>query len=361
MSLVSRIQLYKEIEQKRGRPLIAYVTSQRANAFGQMGPDVIPEICDQVLALPPKTKAVDVLIVSSGGDPMVAWRMISVLREKVKTISVLIPQSAYSAATLLALGANEIVMHPCGNLGPLDPQITINHRGANGNNESIQYSAEDLLAFLNFAKKEVGIQDQSCLLEAFKMATQQIGPTAVGFTARSTSLSLNLGLKLLQLHRAKREEERSRLIVSKLNKEFFAHGYPLSRTEAKEIGLCVTFPDSTFERLMWKTWREIEIDMKCRVPFSPMDVSITALKASTIKLAESSISGKGAGGTSSSETGVSVNMTASTIHAMLESVQLQRMFVTDHEIQGVKDTVGAIHVNVASKAGCWRKSIDAAS
>lgn len=132
MSLVSRIQLYKEIEQKRGHPLIAYVTSQRANAFGQMGPDVMPEICDQVLVLPPKTKAVDVLIVSSGGDPMVAWRMISVLREKVKTISVLIPQSAYSAATLLALGANEIVMHPCGNLGPLDPQITINHRGANG-------------------------------------------------------------------------------------------------------------------------------------------------------------------------------------------------------------------------------------
>ena len=158
MSLSKRIQLYKKIEQERGRPLIAYVTSQRANASGQMGADVVPEICDQVLALPQKTQAVDILIVSSGGDPMVAWRTISVLREKVKTIGVLIPQSAYSAATLLALGADEIVMHPCGNLGPLDPQITINHRDAKGNNEAIQYSAEDLLAFLNFAKKEVGIE-----------------------------------------------------------------------------------------------------------------------------------------------------------------------------------------------------------
>lgn len=361
MSLASRIQLYKKIEQERGRPLIAYVTSQRTNASGQMGADVIPEICDQVLALPSKARAVDVLIVSSGGDPMVAWRTISVLREKVKTIGVLIPQSAYSAATLLALGADEIVMHPCGNLGPLDPQITINHKDAKGNNESIQYGAEDLLAFLNFAKKEVGIKDQNCLLEAFKMATQQVGPTAVGFTARSTNLSLNLGLKLLQTHREKKEEKNSKAIVSKLNKEFFAHGYPLSRTEAKEIGLSVTFPSPSLERLMWETWREIESDMKCRVPFSPMDAFIAALKAIPINAETPSAPAPAPTGAPSAATSVGASMTVSTIHAMLESAQLQRMFIADHEIQGVKDAAGAIQANVATKAGCWRKSIDAAS
>lgn len=361
MSLSKRIQLYRKIEQERGRPLIAYVTSQRANASGKMGADVVPEICDQVLALPQKTQAVDILIVSSGGDPMVAWRTISVLREKVKTIGVLIPQSAYSAATLLALGADEIVMHPCGNLGPLDPQITINHRDAKGNNEAIQYSAEDLLAFLNFAKKEVGIKDQSCLLEAFKMATQQVGPTAVGFTARSTNLSLNLGLKLLQTHREKREEKNSRAIVSKLNKEFFAHGYPLSRTEAKEIGLHVTFPNSTLEKLMWDTWQAIEEDMKCRVPFSPMDAFITSLKAISMKMPASSSTAPAPNGAVPAPAIVSANMAVSTIHAMLESVQLQRMYIVDHDIQGVKDSTGAIQANVATRAGCWRKSIDAAS
>jgi len=83
------------------------------------------------------------------------------------------------------------------------------------------------------------------------MATQQVGPTAVGFTARSTNLSLNLGLKLLQTHREKKEEKNSKAIVSKLNKEFFAHGYPLSRTEAKEIGLSVTFPSPSIERRLF--------------------------------------------------------------------------------------------------------------
>jgi ClpP class serine protease len=42
----------------------------------------------------------------------------SLLREKVKDVAILIPQAAFSAATLMALGADEIVMHPCGNLGP---------------------------------------------------------------------------------------------------------------------------------------------------------------------------------------------------------------------------------------------------
>jgi len=124
MSWSERIELYEKIEDHRKRPLIAYVTSKRLGFPHFMATDALPRLIEQIDALPKKTKAVDLLIVSFGGDPMVAWRLISVLRQRVKHVAVLIPQSAYSAATLVALGANQIIMHPNGHLGPVDMQIT---------------------------------------------------------------------------------------------------------------------------------------------------------------------------------------------------------------------------------------------
>ena len=115
MSLGTRLPIYKRIEEIRGCPLVAYVTSTRPNATGQMAMDAVPEILDQVLALPRDCKAVDLLVVSLGGDPTVAWRVMTLLRDRVKKVGVLIPQSAFSAATLLALGADEIIMHPFSN------------------------------------------------------------------------------------------------------------------------------------------------------------------------------------------------------------------------------------------------------
>ena len=124
MSYDSRLELYKRIETARGRPLIAYITSSRQNASAQMASDVIPQFTKQLIRIPRASQEVDVLIVSNGGDPTVSWRMISLIRERFQKVGVLLPYAAFSAATLLALGADEIVMHPFSNLGPVDPQLS---------------------------------------------------------------------------------------------------------------------------------------------------------------------------------------------------------------------------------------------
>ena len=48
------------------------------------------------------------------------------IREYTNHFSVIVPYRAFSAATLTALGANEIIMHPMGVLRPTDPSVT-NH------------------------------------------------------------------------------------------------------------------------------------------------------------------------------------------------------------------------------------------
>src|ERR1019366_8370675 len=114
MPIAERIKLYKAIEDERKRPLIVYVTSGRMTprgSIGEMESSAISELGDQLEAITTGPDGIDFLVVSDGGDAMVAWRAITMLRERTEKITILVPQSAYSAATLLALGANEIVMH----------------------------------------------------------------------------------------------------------------------------------------------------------------------------------------------------------------------------------------------------------
>lgn len=74
----------------------------------------------------PSTKentAIDLILNSNGGDAYTAYKMLKQLRSKCKSLRVIIPLAAKSAATLLSLGADEIVMGVQSELGPLDAQI----------------------------------------------------------------------------------------------------------------------------------------------------------------------------------------------------------------------------------------------
>src|SRR3989344_9199789 len=62
-----------------------------------------------------------ILILNSiGGDIYTAYKIINVLREKCKEFDVIILENANSAATLMALGSDKIIMGKQSELGPLD-------------------------------------------------------------------------------------------------------------------------------------------------------------------------------------------------------------------------------------------------
>lgn len=266
MSLKDRLKLYRQIEDHRKRPLIVYVTSKRSGIEASMASDAIPYLIDQIHKVPKGAKSLDFLIVSYGGDPMVAWRIMSLLRGIVEEVSVLVPQSAYSAATLLALGANEIIMHPYGHLGPVDMQIqTLGEKGMR------HFSTEDISAFIEFVKEQLSITDQEHLRKLFESTCREVGTLGVGFTARGAKLAIALGEKLLQMHRPNEEAAVSKTIVEKLSRQFHYHGYPVSRKEALEIGLQVNEKrDPVLENLIWETWLDLESELHEREPFSPL-------------------------------------------------------------------------------------------
>src|SRR5206468_4702761 len=120
----------------------------------------------------------------------------SVLRERFEQVAVLVPFIAFSAATIFALGADEIVMHPHASLGPIDPQITI--RLPQG--EQRQFSFEDVGAFLRFLSEEMHITEQAYTSTIVDKLFSVVDPVHVGGAKRASELSTDVGERLLQLH-----------------------------------------------------------------------------------------------------------------------------------------------------------------
>jgi len=122
-----RVACYRQIETLRNRPLIVYCSKfiqATPNITGLTNIDLsdIDGFTDLVNSVAPN-KSVDVLIHSPGGYPDATERIVEILRSKFEEVHFLIPHSAYSAATMLALSGDSVTLHPSATLGPIDPQI----------------------------------------------------------------------------------------------------------------------------------------------------------------------------------------------------------------------------------------------
>lgn len=266
MSYDTRKELYRKIEEQRERPLICYVTSVRPGLSGNMAGDAIEHIIDQIRVIPKDQEAIDFLIISNGGDPITSLRTISLLRERFKHISAILPYVAYSAATILSLGADEIIMHPYSNLGPVDPQLTVAKQTDSGPPAQLQFSSEDIRNYIEFVKADVGITDQDHLTTAFNALAKEVGPIPIGSAKRSQQLSLSLSEKMLETHM---DDKSKAVAISKaLNSSYYHHGYAVGRTEARNIGLNVVYPNETLEELMWAVWADYSSEMKCGREFN---------------------------------------------------------------------------------------------
>jgi ClpP class serine protease len=113
MSRESRKTLIQEIEKKRKSKVITYITNDRQGLGVPIAGDVVSLIHEHILSLKEEERSkLDFFIYSRGGQSDVPWAIVSMFREYSKkgSFSVLIPYRAHSAATVIALGADEIVM-----------------------------------------------------------------------------------------------------------------------------------------------------------------------------------------------------------------------------------------------------------
>jgi ClpP class serine protease len=262
-------QLIQQIESARKSRVIAYLTSDRQGPFNaRIAPDIIPPISKQLQSIG-KVQNIDLFLYSAGGDTMVPWRLVSMIREYCDKFSVLVPYKAHSAATMIALGADEIVMSNLSELSPIDPSTANVFNPVDPANPQarIPISVEDVMAYFDLAKNKFGIksdEDLSRVFTKFVEANPQIHPLALGNVNRIHNLIRMLAKRLLKSHKVAMKEEAVDKIVDYFTEKLYSHQYFIGRKEAREdLGLTtVVDADATLAKAMTDLYEDYNKDLE---------------------------------------------------------------------------------------------------
>jgi len=284
-AIEKRRKLIKELEAERKSRIICYFLGDRQGYPQGVTPDLATMIASD--AIRPFYEhlegigcqdRIDLFLYTRGGDTNVPLRLVRLIREHCKCFSVLVPFRAHSAATMICLGADEIVMGKMGEISPVDPTTANVFNPMDPLNPAGRWaiSVEDLTAYFTLAREIAKLDTEESTQGVFKALTDKINPIALGNVHRTYKLIRILVPKLLGLHmdstKVKNKEKIER-IVEILTETLYTHSYPISRKEALEIiGLNVVEPPQKVETLMWSLYKQYELDLKLLQPFDPAQI-----------------------------------------------------------------------------------------
>ena len=270
MSYINRKKIIDKIEKIRGTKVLTYVISTRPQINTMVEPADLRVIFDHLNDESFQNQNIDLFIYSNGGVSTVAWALANLIRENTDKFSVLIPYNAFSCATSIAIGADEIVMTKMGSLGPIDPTVT-NHFNPIIENQRVGISVEDMAGYLSLFQDKFEIKEADNLTKAFEILATDIRPLALGNAYRHYIKCRDDAKKLLTLHLdQEKDEAKINKIISILVEELYYHGHHVNRKEGKSIGLNVKDAEEISDdlpKLMWDLYLEYENDMKLQIPY----------------------------------------------------------------------------------------------
>ena len=186
---------------------------------------------------------------SPGGDGEQAIRAIRVLQSRCSKFVLVIPDMAKSAATLLALGADEIRLGPASDLGPIDPQMMIGGRW---------FAAKDVISAVEQAEEAVKSDRSLTPLWASLLAEV----TALDVRSAKAELARTAPMIRQALSyrstppTAEQAEELVGALVAALQEEPTSHGASLGPSELQRLHLPVVEmdPNSWEWECLWRLW-----------------------------------------------------------------------------------------------------------
>jgi hypothetical protein len=154
------------------------------------------------------------------------------------------PLVCASAATMIALGADEIQMGPLAHLSAVDTSLTHDLSPIDKDNDRVRVSPDELSRILKLWRSESHGEATNPYSQIF----QYIHPLVIGAVDRASSLSMRLCMEILSYHL--KDEKKSQAISHSLNSDYPSHGYPITSREARRIGLNATELDTDLNDLL---------------------------------------------------------------------------------------------------------------
>jgi hypothetical protein len=273
MSIERRDAIITGLEDSLKTRIICYLTGDRPGGMEtQIGSDVIPRFRRHLEAIG-DVESITLFLYSRGGDTNAPWRLVNLVREYCRQFNVLVPFRAHSAATLLSLGADRIIMGRMGELSSIDPSVANPFNPPDPANPAarVPISVEDVNAYRDLARR-FGVKDGDARLSAdvFLALASKVDPLALGNVERSYNQIRKLASDMLHLHMktGSAEEEKVQKVVKILTEQLYSHVHLINRREASRLGLNVEDADKTLDAAQWELFSEYSEEMELERAFN---------------------------------------------------------------------------------------------
>lgn len=170
-------------------------------------------------------------IKSDGGSGQNSLRMVSLLRQYCKNLVALVPLECASAATMITLGANQILMGPTAFLTAVDTSLNHELSPVDRDNDRVSVSLDELNRVIRLWRAQQPDEAEN----PYKSLFAYVHPLVIGAVDRAESLSIMLCEEILAHHIA--DPKRAQEIATTLNSKYPSHSYPILLKEAQKIGL----------------------------------------------------------------------------------------------------------------------------
>jgi Serine dehydrogenase proteinase len=249
-TVAQRNALIASIEKARGSSLIAYFLHDNA----MIADDALPQLYDKLQALGKREK-IDLLLYTRGGVTEVCWRALNLVREYCDHLGVIVGTRVMGAGTLLALGANEIVMGPLSELGSMEsarrhPLLPRDDAG-----QQIPVTLGEIKALglgaVSLEATDSKAAEDGTSAGSFNPLFSYIHPLAIGNLLQADALSRDVTRKALQMHIPQDDNEKIERLVDLFNGGFHSPVYTVGRTELQDAGLSVTVANKELWGQIW--------------------------------------------------------------------------------------------------------------
>jgi hypothetical protein len=295
--LLKRQTLIKRIEEKltaryeANNRLISYIF-RFGHPRSSMNFSDIPAFAD-LLASVSGAEQINVVLHSPGGDPTIVEKMVDMCRSHLsgehRLLRVIVPNVAKSAATVLALGADKILMGYCSELGPIDPQVQIAVSGITQWVSALAFveSRDKLMDAIADAIKEnkptVGLLQQ---LAGLNIPFTQEMENWIGFAKKTAATLLDKYMLKSKFPQTETRKIKANEIAEKLlSKQLFpVHGQFIDAGTAQQLDLAVDLVDRNDEvwDMIWEYYVRCEVQMN--MPIQPPMIKIKLFESSQMSM-----------------------------------------------------------------------------
>jgi hypothetical protein len=252
-----RLELIKRIEGFTGSAVVVYFTPDSPIMGANISEDVLRPMFDHLRSIGVQ-KRIALYLYSRGGAMEAPWKIVTMLREFCEELLVIVPYKAYSAATMISIGADKILMSRKAELGPIDPALQLAPKEGVAPPKLQDLGVEDVAAYLTFVRERAKITDQGGLIRAVEALSNDLTPPLLGRLERIYSHIRLVARNLLSLHKPPFEDRQIAAITDALTEKLYVHGHGIGRKEAKDIGLDVESLGGKKEDTIWSLYELYE-------------------------------------------------------------------------------------------------------